>query len=130
MGEKDFQQLYMVRKYLSKKHNVNIVNCKTVRDKNKIALSTRNNLLSKNKYSQIIKIVKEFKLLKKRLLFNKNYLKISLFKMAKKIEKQYKIKIDYLEIRDEKKLKIPYKNKKFRLFVAFWIGKVRLIDNY
>ena len=120
----------MVRKYLSKKYNINIVNCKTVSDKNKIALSTRNNLLSKNKYSQIIKIVKEFKLLKKRLLFNKNYLKISLFKMAKKIEKQYKIKIDYLEIRDEKKLLITKIKNNTRLFIAFYINKIRIIDNF
>ena len=54
MGEKDFQQLFIIRKYLSKKYNVRIINCKTIRDKNGIALSTRNNLLSKSQYSRVV----------------------------------------------------------------------------
>ena len=130
MGEKDFQQLFLIKKYLSKKHKVNIINCKTIRDENHVALSTRNNLLSKKKYSNLIKIINEFKKLKKKLLFKNNYLKIYLKKVSEDIEKKYKISIDYLEIRDEKKLKIITTKKKFRLFVAFWIGRVRLIDNY
>ena len=48
----------------------------------------------------------------------------------KKIESLYKIKIDYIEVRDEKNLKIPKINKHLRIFFAFWINNVRLIDNY
>ena len=42
----------------------------------------------------------------------------------------HKIKFDYLELRNEKDLSIFKKKKKFRLFVAYHIGKVRLIDNF
>ena len=42
----------------------------------------------------------------------------------------YKIKLDYLELRNEKDLTIFKKNKKFRLFVAYHINNVRLIDNF
>ena len=47
MGEKDFQQLYMVKRYIEKKYKSIIVACKTIRGKNTIALSSRNLLLSK-----------------------------------------------------------------------------------
>ena len=38
-------------------------------------------------------------------------------------------KIDYVEILDLKTLKKPKKNK-FNLFFAFYIGKIRFIDNF
>ena len=47
-----------------------------------------------------------------------------------KLIKNYKIKLDYLELRNEKDLSIFKKNNKFRLFVAYYINKVRLIDNF
>jgi len=130
MGEKDFQQLYLIKKYLSKKYSVNIINCKTVRDKNNIALSTRNKLLTKNNYSKLVKIVKFLIKLKKKLKLKKHNSKINLIKVINKIEKLYQIQIDYLEVRNEKNLRLSNFKNKFRLFVAFKINNVRLIDNY
>ena len=66
MGEKDYQQIYLIKKYLSKKHNVNIVSCKIIRDKNSVSLSTRNKLLSKSSYLKVVKIVRFLKVLKNR----------------------------------------------------------------
>ena len=48
----------------------------------------------------------------------------------KEFQKKFNIKIDYLEIRNEKNLTSLIKNKKIRLFVAYYINKVRLIDNF
>ena len=48
----------------------------------------------------------------------------------KQLEKIYKIKIDYLEFRDEKNLKLNNFKNKYRLFVAYKIDNVRLIDNF
>ena len=36
MGEKDFQQLYLVKKYIKKKFKSKIISCKTIRDKKKL----------------------------------------------------------------------------------------------
>ena len=47
MGEKDFQQLILVKKYIENNFKSKIVLCKTIRDKNKLALSSRNLLLKK-----------------------------------------------------------------------------------
>ena len=130
MGEKDYQQIYLIKKYLSKKHNVNIVSCKIIRDKNSVSLSTRNKLLSKSSYLKVVKIVRFLKVLKKKLQSKKQFTKLNLKEIKYKIEKLYKIKIDYLEIRNNKNLKISNSNKKFRLFIAFKINNVRLIDNH
>ena len=48
MGKKDFQQLYLVKKHITKKYNVKIIQCKTIRDSNKLAFSSRNILLTKD----------------------------------------------------------------------------------
>ena len=42
----------------------------------------------------------------------------------------FNIKIDYLEVRNKKNLTALTKNKKIKLFVAYYINKVRLIDNF
>ena len=39
-------------------------------------------------------------------------------------------KIDYFEIRNEENLSLSVKNESSRLFIAFYINKVRVIDNF
>ncbi len=130
MGEKDYQQLYLIKKFLSKKFKVRINSCPTIRVNKNIALSTRNKILKKNslkKASEIAfllkKIKHESKLQGSKIMFN-------LPDYKKKLEKKYNIKIDYLEFRDEKNLKLSNFKKKYRLFIAYNIDNVRLIDNY
>ena len=51
--------------------------------------------------------------------------------LKNKLIEKYNIKIRlYLEFRNEKDLSILKKKNKFRLFVAYYINKVRLIDNF
>ena len=49
LGEKDFQQIFLIKKFIKKKFKTVIITCKTIRDSNKVALSSRNDLLSKAK---------------------------------------------------------------------------------
>jgi pantoate--beta-alanine ligase len=130
MGEKDYQQLHLIRKFLSKKFNVRINSCPTIRTKNKMALSTRNKLLNKKstkKASLIAKLLYKTKL-RSTLHLSKFNLDLSDFKHE--LEKKFDIKIDYLEFRDEKSLKISNFKNRYRLFIAYNIGNVRLIDNF
>ena len=46
LGKKDFQQLFLIKKFIKNKFKTKIVSCKTIRDKKMIALSSRNNLLN------------------------------------------------------------------------------------
>ena len=45
------------------------------------------------------------------------------------LKKKYDIKIDYLELRNTKNLKLTDKIKNAKIFIAYYINKVRLIDN-
>ena len=60
LGEKDFQQLYLIKKFLQYKFKTKIVGCKTIRNKNKLPLSSRNKLLSKISLKKCEKISKLF----------------------------------------------------------------------
>lgn len=134
MGEKDYQQLFLVKKFLEKKYKTQVLACKTVRDSNKIALSTRNKLLKKNDLktcSNIIKQLSKIKIAIKRYPHDTTkFLKISKLKMINK----FHIKIDYLECRNLINLsnKITSKNlttKPFKIFIAYYLNNIRLIDN-
>ena len=128
MGNKDFQQMILVRKYLKKKYNINVVGCKTIREKNKVALSSRNYLLSKGNLIIASKIVRKLINVKKNIKNKKNKNKY-LLTVKNNFQKQFKIKIDYLELRNINNLKLSNIINTSRLFVAYYLNGVRLIDN-
>ena len=130
MGEKDFQQLYLIKKFLSKKFKVRVNSCPTIRVKRNLALSTRNKLLKVNSLKKASEIASFLKKIKNKSKLQGSRLAFNLPVYKKKLEKKYNIKIDYLEFRDEKNLKLNNFNNKYRLFVAYNIDNVRLIDNY
>ena len=126
-GEKDMQQLKIVEDYLNKNYKkIKVICCKTVREKNGIAYSSRNFLLSKkekNIASNIYKYIfkNKVKLIKDKL-FAKN--------IKKNILKFVVGKVDYIEVIDVNRLIKPYKKKnKYKIFIAYYLGNVRLIDN-
>ncbi len=128
MGEKDFQQFHLVKKLLEKKYPTKIIPCKTIRDKNNVALSSRNFLLDKFNLAIAANIFKKLVYIKKNLKKNKN---ISNFLRIKKNEltDYYKVKIDYLELRNIKDLKLSKTTNNSRLFIAYYLNNIRLIDN-
>ena len=129
MGEKDFQQLLLVKRYVEKNFRSKIISCKTIRDKNKLALSSRNILLNQKNLNKAGKLAKDLIIFKKKLLKKKN-LKDLIFMKKNELKKKYDIKIDYLELRNAKNLKLTNKITNAKIFIAYYINKVRLIDNY
>ena len=129
MGEKDFQQLFLVKNFIEKKFNTNVIGCKTIRNRNKLALSSRNFLLTKKELNEVEKISKEFLKLKikiKNIREINNFLQIS----KKKIEDFFNIKIEYLENINIKNLSKSNKYKGSRIFLAYFFKDIRLIDNF
>ena len=60
------------------------------------------------------------------MIKNKSYLK----KIKKKIKNLGIKRIEYLKVLDINKLTKPYiKSNKYKIFVAYYLGKIRLIDN-
>ena len=128
MGNKDFQQLFLVKKYLKKKYNTDVIGCKTIREKNKVAISSRNYLLSKVNLILASKIVRKLINVKKNIKNKKNKNKY-LLTVKDDFQNRFKIKIEYLELRDINDLKISNSIDSSRLFVAYYLNGVRLIDN-
>jgi len=113
MGEKDFQQLYLVKNFIENKYKIKIISCKTIRNKNNLALSSRNIRLKKAELNKAEKISQNLIHFKK-----------------KELKKLYKISIDYLELRNKFNLNISNKLKNSKLFFAYYLDDVRLIDNF
>ena len=127
LGEKDMQQLKIIEEFINKnKIKTKVVGCKTIREKNGIACSSRNSLLTPNYMSIASKVYKLLYRNKKLLITKKNYLK----KIKNKIYQLGIKKIDYIEYIDINKQTKPFKkNKKYKLFIAYYLGSTRLIDN-
>ena len=131
-GEKDFQQTLIIKDLISKyklKIKVNIL--RTVRENNGLAFSSRNFLLNKKQKKIapfLFKIIKEIAFKAKTNLKQLNNLKL---KGKKELINLGFNKIDYLEIYNENNLlKKDINKNNLRVFVAAYLGKTRLIDNY
>ena len=129
MGEKDYQQYYLVRKFLKKKFKTKIILCKTIRNSKGFALSSRNKLLKNTQIRKAEMITKIVKQLKKDIKKFPEIKKI-LDSEKKKLEKEFKIKIQYLELRNKTNLNLTNKIYNSKLFIAYHLGKIRLIDNF
>ena len=128
MGEKDLQQLYLVKKQLERTYKTKVIPCKTIRDKNNVALSSRNLLLNKSSIVIAAKIYKKLVDIKKNIKNKKNIMSF-LNLQKKELKNNYKIKIDYLELRNINNLKISNTKQNSRLFIAYYLNNIRLIDN-
>ena len=128
LGEKDFQQLIIIKEFIhTNKIKTKIVMCPTIREKNGMACSSRNYLLS-HKQKMIASNVYKFVVNNKQDLIKK---KINLSKFKQSLKLIGISKLDYLEIFDMGQL-LNKKNikKKSKIFIAYYLGNIRLIDNF
>ena len=128
-GEKDFQQLKIIKELIKKNNlTIQLIDCPSVRSKNGMSLSSRYNNFNTNQenlFNQIsFKINDCVNLLKKQIDIN------NLKNLNQYLEEDKKIKVDYLEVRDDDELLLTQKNKNARLFISFYIEDIRIIDNF
>lgn len=130
-GEKDFQQLQIIRKLVAKLElPIDIIGCPIVRDASGLAKSSRNQLLSEEErdkasliYSVLNKVNEQFS--------GENAMDIKKY-VADSFQNHPLFKLDYFEIADEEtlhSLKQFDKQQNYRAFIAVYAGDVRLIDN-
>ncbi len=129
-GLKDFQQLLIIHKMIKDFDcPVELVPCPIVREKNGLAMSSRNELLSKSERKQASLIYKTLKFIKVQAGFQpinelKNY-----------VEREFKrknMKLEYFEIADMytlEPLTTWLGSKNVITCIAVQVGNVRLIDN-
>lgn len=107
-GEKDIQQLMLVENYIFPIYkNVTVVECKTIREKNGIALSSRNLLLNKKQKKIASKVYKIIKTNKKKILRSSKFLKIIKNNILNIGVKE----IEYLKVVNINKIIRPFKKK-------------------
>lgn len=129
-GEKDFEQLFTVRRMVSDLNiKTDVIGVPTVRDQNGLALSSRNAYLSKAEYDVAIHLNKILASMCDRIKAGESLKNIQKQGVAALLDKGFE-KVDYLEIRDAESLKIvDEKTGPLRILVAAHLGKARLIDN-
>jgi pantoate--beta-alanine ligase len=128
-GEKDFQQLKIIQKILE--NNIPPVimhSCPSIRMSNGMSYSSRY-----KKFSISDEVF--FNNVATLIMYNISKLKKDInFKILESLECELKergvIKIDYIEIRDDINLQLTKEKINARLFISFYINKIRIIDNF
>ncbi|MGB5665407.1 MAG: pantoate--beta-alanine ligase [Maribacter sp.] len=130
-GEKDFQQLQIIRKLVEiKKIPVKIIGCPIVRESNGLALSSRNERLSKSTRNEAGFIYKT--LISAKKLFGTESANIIKDWVRNQFKDHPELELEYIEVTETKTLKPIIRkrqNRKYRAFIAVYADGVRLIDN-
>lgn len=129
-GEKDFQQLQIVKKLVSKyKLPVNIIPCAIHRETNGLAMSSRNERLSEAERKEAALIYKTLQ--EAKLKFGTKSAKYVSDWVKKVFQNHQTFSLEYFQIADETTLKPclkKSKNKTYRAFIAVFVNNIRLID--
>lgn len=130
-GKKDIQQLYIIKKMVVDLNiDINIVPCDIVREKDGLALSSRNVHLSEEERKDASVLNQSLKnaisLIENGMLDSKK-----IINLCKALIKDKKMtKIDYFSIVDENMKDVDRVKKGNIIAMAVYVGKTRLIDNH
>ena len=129
-GEKDFQQLQIVKKMVAKNNlKVTIIGCPIFRETNLLAMSSRNERLSTSERDEAAFIYQTLLEVKDRFR-TENPSEISKW-VEKEFDNNPLFTLEYFVIADEETLsecKQKNKDQKYRAFIAVLINNIRLID--
>ena len=130
-GEKDFQQLIIIKSLLKQKSlKVKIISCPTVRENDGLAMSSRNKLLNKKERKTATVLYRT--LLEAKGLMNSSEPKEIEKTISTKFSNIKDVDLLYFKILTEGSfadLKNLKDKENFRAFIACNIGNIRLIDN-
>lgn len=132
MGQKDFQQAAVVRQMLKVlKMKVKLVVCPIIREKDGLAMSSRNVRLSASAKKTALELSKTLRYLKRLIRENESISpKEVIARGEARLAKFPDIKSEYIAWRKVDSLKsFSKKPERSVLLVAAWVGGVRLIDN-
>lgn len=130
MGEKDYQQLMILRKMLEDLNlRTKIMACPIVREADGLAMSSRNSYLGTADRALALSLYKALVQTKKAVAAGKmdTHMLIALAKQTIRIAGA---NVDYVEILDSRDLSEQESiNEHSRMLIAAYVGKTRLIDN-
>jgi len=128
-GEKDYQQLMIIKQLIIQNSmKINLIKCPSIRELNGMSLSSR---YSKFNEGDKIKFEKCAKIINSNILnLKKCFDHRILINIKNELRNIGISQIDYCEIRNEDELSISKIHKKSRLFIAFYLNTIRVIDNF
>ncbi|MFB9109531.1 pantoate--beta-alanine ligase [Flavobacterium gyeonganense] len=129
-GEKDFQQLQIVKKLVEKNNlPVKIVGCPIFREENQLAMSSRNERLTSDERKEAAIIYKT--LTEAKEVFSTKSPEETIEFVENSFKENERFDLEYFVIADESTLlPIEHKinDKKYRAFIAVFVNSIRLID--
>ena len=128
LGEKDYQQIYLIKKFIKKKYITKVIPCKSIRGKNFLPYSSRNFLLKKNDLLKASKVSKKIKIFHNSI--KKNLKNINNINKVKNEISKLGVKVEYLEIRNKNNFTNTINKFNFKIFISYYLKKIRLIDNF
>ncbi|MCK4796847.1 MAG: pantoate--beta-alanine ligase [Spirochaetes bacterium] len=130
-GKKDIQQLYIIKKMVQDLNfDIDIVPCPILREKDGLAMSSRNVYLSKDERPDALIIYKSINNAIEIINNGETSSEIVINKIKNMINSKKSAKIDYVKIVNENMEDIIKISKHNILALAVYIGKTRLIDNH
>ena len=129
-GRKDFQQLFLIKELVKQlNYPIHIIAIDTVRHKDGLAKSSRNNLLSKEDRKKAPQLFELMNAMKEKVMEKKLSFK-EIESDAERLLNDSGWIVDYLAIRSAQSLKTPVHHEKQMVILgAATLGSVRLIDN-
>jgi len=134
-GQKDYQQVVIIKKMIKDLNvPVEIAECPTVREKDGLAISSRNKYLSYDERKNAVVLFQSLKLAEELIIKGQENLENIRKAAIEKLESTpFVSKIDYFDFRDNDTLceieRIDQKAERILIASAIWIGETRLIDN-
>ncbi len=130
-GQKDAQQAVVLKKMVDDlNYGVKMIIAQTVRERDGLALSSRNVYLSKEERKQAKVLYQTLRLAKEMISKGERSVSKIVSKMNKLIDKQPLAEIDYIAITDADSLELLNRLKaEILISLAVRFGKTRLIDN-
>ncbi len=130
-GQKDAQQVVIIKKMVSDLNmGVEIHVCPTVREKDGLAMSSRNAYLNEEERKAATVLYRALLKAKDEIIRGDKLLKFIRKEITEMIESEKLARIDYITIVDPENLQeIAGIDKPVLIAIAVWIGKTRLIDN-
>jgi len=130
-GKKDFQQLIIIKKMVEDLSlPIKIIGCPIIRDKDGLALSSRNKYLSDEERKVALLLSKSLLIANEKIIQNITDPKAIYDYIFKNLSSNDLIKIDYISIVDDKYLMdVQSIQKNTVILIACYVGSTRLIDN-
>ena len=129
-GKKDYQQLQVIRALVKQLNfGIEIVGAETVREKDGLAMSSRNGYLTAQEWSEAVRLSQNLQRIKSRIEAGDRDFD-ALTRAAVADLTAHGWRVDYVEVRNRSQLAPPgMGDRELVILAAAWLGKTRLIDN-